>query len=77
MTTAHSDRTGHHLHHPVSRHRHIELLGQEDSILVRECVRFVHHAHRCSHVLVGVFLLVTAIFVQDDLKESAQVNQAQ
>ncbi len=77
MTTAHSDRTGHHLHRPVSRHRHIELLGQEDSILVRECVRFVHHAHRRSHVLVGFFLLVTAIFAQVDLKESAQVNQAQ
>ncbi|EJG14783.1 hypothetical protein HMPREF1136_0674 [Actinomyces sp. ICM47] len=25
----------------------------------------------------GVFLLVTAIFAQEDLKESAQVNQAQ
>lgn len=70
MTTAHSDRTGHHLHRPVSRHRHIELLGQEDSILVHECVRFVHHAHRCSRVLVGVFLLVTAIFIQEDLKET-------
>ena len=77
MTTAHSDRTGHHLHRPVSRHRHIELLGQEDSILVRKCVRSVHHAHRRSHVLVGFFLLVTAIFAQVDLKESAQVNQAQ
>ena len=51
-------------------HRHIELLGLEDSILVYECVRFVHHAHRCSRVLVGVFLLVTAIFVQEDLKET-------
>lgn len=51
-------------------HRHIELLGLEDSILVRECVRSVHHAHRRSHVLVGVFLLVTAIFIQEDLKET-------
>ncbi len=25
----------------------------------------------------GIFLLVTAIFAQEDLKESAQVNQAQ
>ena len=77
MTTAHSDRTGHHLHRPVSRTVTSNSLVRKIAFWYASACVLSTMPIAVAMSLWGIFLLVTAIFAQVDLKESAQVNQAQ